>query len=166
MPAIAQPRIESALNQGSRINTSVGGLARGDGGGLARVAVCRGGGGDARTRCESRSDAQWPVGWPRPVRRTLGDLVQRRLNCSIQLRIRSVRVVLWRVVHLDVRVSAVVLDPPAHVVEEERELRLRGDGAVNQAMPRPDADHAAPGPLTYQRPQLHHLERVREDVAV
>ena len=33
-------------------------------------------------------------------------------------------------------------------------------------MPRPDADHAAPGARAHQRADLHQLEAVREDVAV
>ena len=65
-----------------------------------------------------------------------------------------------------VGVGAVVLDAPADVVEPERELGLRGLGAVDQRVARPDADHAAPGARADQRADAHQLEAVREDVAV
>src|SRR5205814_2175888 len=78
---------------------------------------------------------------------TLRQLIQRRLNRAVELRVGATRVILRRVVNLDVGVGAVVLDTPADVVEEERELGLCGDRAVNKAVPWPDADDAAPGAL-------------------
>src|SRR5579872_4049408 len=113
-----------------------------------------------------RRHTQRPVSWPRAVWRPPGKLVESHLNRAVQLRIGAARIVLRRVVHLDVRVGAVVLDSPAHVVKEERELRLGGDCPVDQTMAWPDADDAAPGPFADQWTQLHQLEGVREDVAV
>ena len=57
-------------------------------------------------------------------------------------------------------------DAPADVVEEERDSGWVVDGSVREHVSRPDADDAAPGAFADQRPQLHQLEGVREDVAV
>src|SRR5205085_5975513 len=100
------------------------------------------------------------------MRRPSGELVQRSLNSPIQLGIGAAGIILWRIVNFDVGISPVVLHAPADVVEEERELRLCGDRAVDQSVPRPDADYPAPGALAHQRAQLHQLEGVREDIAI
>jgi hypothetical protein len=55
------------------------------------------------------------------------------------------------VVDLDLRLGAVVLDAPAHVLEPERELGLRRRAAVGQRVAGPDADDAAPGARADQR---------------
>src|SRR5215469_15715110 len=96
-------------------------------------------------------DAKRPVSRSRPMGWAFGQLVERCLYGSIQLRILTSGIVLRRVVHLAVRVGPVVLGTPADVVEEERELGLRGDRTVYQVVARPDADDAAPGPLADQR---------------
>ena len=100
------------------------------------------------------------------MRRPLGEQVQRDFDGLVQLRICTAGVVLRCIVDLDVGVGAIVFDAPANVVEEERELRLGGDRTVGEAVPRPDPDHPAPRPFADQRPELHQLERVREDVTV
>src|SRR6185437_16745233 len=58
------------------------------------------------------------------VWRVLRELRQADFNCAVQLHVYTPNVVLRAVVHLDVRVRAVVLDVPADIVEEKRELRL------------------------------------------
>src|SRR5205823_10186142 len=57
-------------------------------------------------------------------------------------------------------------DLPPDVAEPEAELRLRRHAAVNEGVPRPDPDHAAPRALADQRAELHGLEVLAEDVAV
>src|SRR5712691_744562 len=116
-------------------------------------------------RPELRRRSLGPIRWLETMRRALGDLGQRDFDGAIELWIRAARIVLRRVVDFDVRVGAIVLDSPPDVVEEERELGLGGYRTVDQAVPRPDADDATPGAFAHQRPQLHHFEGVREDVA-
>ena len=81
-----------------------------------------------------------PADTPRHRRLALGDLAQRRLERLLELRVAAARRVLGRVVDVDVRVGAVVLDLPADVLEPERELRLGGLAAVGDGQ-----RHGEPG---------------------
>src|SRR4051794_25983475 len=128
---MAQPRIVSARSHGSRITTDYSvTLLRGFAGGCGGwprgcVALLRGGRGHVSARRQTRSNPQRSIGWTRSMWWTLRDLVERRLNRAVELRVGAPSVVLGRVVDLDIRVGPVVLDAPADVVEEERKLRLR-----------------------------------------
>src|SRR5262249_59203237 len=120
----------------------------------------------AHARSELRRHSPWAIGRPRPMGRLAGKLVEGDLDRAIELWVGAARVVLWRIVDFDVRIGAVVFDSPADIVEEEREFRLGGRGAIHQPVTRPDADDTAPGSLAHQRPEPHQLEGVGEDVAV
>src|SRR5690349_12483170 len=77
--------------------------------------------------------------------------VERRVELAIAARARVLR----RIVDLDVRVRAVVLDGEAHVPEPERELGLRRLRAVDELVPRVDPDHAAPRARAEEWSDLH-----------
>src|SRR5579864_5515046 len=101
----------------------------------------------------------------RGLRRGLRE-IERDFERLLELPIVSGERVLRRVVDLDFRIGAVILDGETDVREPERKLRLRRFAAVDELVPRVDADDAAPGTHAEQRPDLHQLEAVREDVAV
>jgi hypothetical protein len=69
---------------------------------------------------------------------------QRGLERDLELAVAAGGRVLRRVVDLDVGIGAVVLDAEADIGEPERELGLGRLGAVDEAVPWPDADDAAP----------------------
>ena len=77
-------------------------------------------------------------------RRGLVGELERGGERRLELPIALVRRVLRRVVDLDLRIGAVVLDGEADVGEPERELRLRRLAAVDELVARTDADDAAP----------------------
>src|SRR5262249_15305403 len=90
------------------------------------VAVSRRGSACACARRESWRNPARPVGRSRAMRRPLLERLQRHFDRLLELRIGAARVILWRVIDLDVGVGTVVLDAPTDVVEEERELGLGG----------------------------------------
>ena len=98
----------------------------------------------------------------RPLSRSTLRNRQRHFQLPVALLCRVLR----RVVDLDIGIRSVVLDSPAYVVEPERKLGLRSLGSVDERVPRPDADDAAPGPCADEPADSHQLEPVREDVAV
>jgi hypothetical protein len=101
----------------------------------------------------------------RPLRRArqrFGDQAQ----AFVELRVFGAERVLRGDVDFVGRVGAVVLDAPAGVGEPERELGLRGLGAVGETVARVDADDAAPRAHADQRAEAVELEAVAEDVAV
>src|SRR5687767_11646756 len=61
----------------------------------------------------------WALGRVGAVRRALGQQLKGHGDGALQLRVCATRVVLRGDVHLDIRIGAVVLDAPAHVIEVE-----------------------------------------------
>src|SRR5215469_3314345 len=70
---------------------------------------------------------------------------------AFQLRVAIVGIVLRSNIDLDIGVGTVVLDIPAHVLEPESELWLRGRCTIDQFMTRVDANDAAPGTFPNER---------------
>src|SRR5262245_36705606 len=120
----------------------------------------------ASPRRQRRSAQPRPVCRVWPVRGAVFPFGEDVRDCHVGLRVEPLDVVLRCDVHLDVGVRAVVFHAPAHVIERERKLGLRGDCPVRQHVPGADADNAAPGTFADQLAEPELLERVAEDVAV
>src|SRR5262245_53145378 len=100
------------------------------------------------------------------LRRIFLECFEDEFDGLLQLRVLSPGIVLWRDLDVHVRFCAVVFDSPFHIFKPKGKLWLGGDAAVNQPVPRPDSDDAAPGSFPHQRSEVHQLERMRDDIAV
>src|SRR5262245_56137205 len=73
-------------------------------------------------------------------------------NATRKLRVEAAHIILRCVVHVDSRVSAVIFDAPAYILEPEAELRLSRNCPIDQRHIGRDTNDTAPGALADQRP--------------
>ena len=85
---------------------------------------------------------------------------------AVQLRISAAPIIMRIDVDFDIGFCSAVFDLPADIGEPMRKFRLGGDTAVDQAMPRPNSDDAAPGALSDQRTGFPQLEGMAKEIAV
>src|ERR1035437_8523661 len=98
--------------------------------------------------------------------RTFLDHTQRLGDGAVELGVNFINIILWRDINLDVGVGTIIFKLPAHVFEPVGEFRLRGARPIHKAVARGNADDTAPGTLSNQWSQTHHLENMAEHIAV
>ena len=90
--------------------------------------------------------------------RLLGEILKRKRDCLLQLRIVAFADGLWILLDFHIRVDAVVLHIPLALRREECDARRGHVAAIHQNRDWADADQAAPGAFAHEGPSLACLK--------